>query len=163
MVDPEQIRWFVCHHQDPDIAGCLPELDRRIGRPDAAVVTHWRAPALLKHYGTRSAVLPHRRDRLELDLGGRTLQFVFTPYLHFPGAFTTFDDSTGTLFSSDLFGGFTSETDLFASDISYFEAIRPFHEHYMPSREILAHGLEQLEALPLTSSRRSTASSSPSR
>jgi hypothetical protein len=74
---------------------------------------------------------------------------VFTPYLHFPGAFTTFDELTGTLFSSDLFGGFTNDDELVAADMSYFEDIRPFHEHYMPSREILAHGMEDLETLPL--------------
>jgi diguanylate cyclase (GGDEF)-like protein len=149
VVDPGQIRWVVCHHQDPDIAGCLPELDRRIDRPDAAIVTHWRAAALLKHYDLRLPFHLIDEHDWQLDLGGRVLQFVFTPYLHFPGAFTTFDDTTGTLFSSDLFGGFTSDLQLFATDMSYFEAIRPFHEHYMPSREILAHGMDQLEKLPL--------------
>ena len=34
-------------------------------------------------------------------------------------------------------------------DESYFENMRPFHEHYMPSREILAHGLEEIETLPV--------------
>ncbi len=149
VVDPPQIRWVVCHHQDPDIAGSLPVIDTRITRPDAAIVTHSRAEALLKHYGVR---LPfHLIDENDwvLDLGGRRLRFVFTPYLHFPGAFTTFDEATGTLFSSDLFGGFTSGCELYAEDLSYFEEIRPFHEHYMPSREILVHGLEELEKLPL--------------
>jgi diguanylate cyclase (GGDEF)-like protein len=149
VVDPAQIRWVVCHHQDPDIAGCLPELDRRITRPDAAIVTHWRAEALLKHYGVRLPFFLVDQNDWRLDLGGRVLQFVFTPYLHFPGAFTTFDEATGTLFSSDLFGGFTSGDGLLAEDVSYFEEIRPFHEHYMPSREILAHGLEHIERLPL--------------
>lgn len=149
IVDLEQIRWVVCHHQDPDIAGCLPELDRRITRPDAALVTHWRAAALLKHYDLRLPFHLIDEHDWKLDLGGRILRFVFTPHLHFPGAFTTFDEATGTLFSSDLFGGFTSAVQLFATDMSYFDAIQPFHEHYMPSREILAHGMEALEKLPL--------------
>lgn len=84
-----------------------------------------------------------------LPLEDRRLQFVLTPYLHFPGAFTTFDHGTHTLFSSDLFGGFTSEPQLFAKDESYFEQIRAFHEHYMPSHEILMHGLLRLRELPL--------------
>jgi diguanylate cyclase (GGDEF)-like protein len=143
------VRWIVLHHQDPDIAGCLPELDRLVDRPDAALVTHWRTAALLKHYGVRLPFHLIDADDWRLDLDGRTLRFVFTPYLHFPGAFTTFDEATGTLFSSDLFGGFTADDELYATDVSYFEAIRPFHEHYMPSREILVHGLQELEALPL--------------
>lgn len=49
----DRIRWFVCRHQDPDIAASLPEIDRMVDRDDAAIVTHWRAEALLKHYGLR--------------------------------------------------------------------------------------------------------------
>lgn len=149
VVDPGRVRWIVCHHQDPDVAGALPWLSQRMTRPDAAVVTHWRAAALLKHYGTSLPFHLVDQNDWELDLGGRRLQFVFTPYLHFPGAFTTFDELTGTLFSSDLFGGFSTEPRLFADDLGYFEAMRPFHEHYMPSREILRHGLGSLSALPL--------------
>jgi diguanylate cyclase (GGDEF)-like protein len=53
------------------------------------------------------------------------------------------------LFSSDLFGGFTDGFDLFAQDESYFEAIRPFHEHYIPSNEVLVHAVEKIRKLPL--------------
>ena len=143
------IRWIVCHHQDPDIAGSLPILDELITRTDAAVITHWRAAALLRHYDLRLPFWLIDEHDWHLDVGGRDLRFVFTPYLHFPGAFVTFDEMTGTLFSSDLFGGFTEEWTLFATDVSYFESMRPFHEHYMPSREILTHGLEAIEQLPV--------------
>jgi diguanylate cyclase (GGDEF)-like protein len=149
VVSFDQIRWFVCQHQDPDIAAALVRIDPLVTRPDAAIVTHWRAAALLKHYATQLPFWLVDANNWELDLGGRLLRFVFTPYLHFPGAFTTFDERTGTLFSSDLFGGFTEGDALYAEDESYFESMRPFHEHYMPSREILAHGLADIEALPL--------------
>jgi diguanylate cyclase (GGDEF)-like protein len=145
----DAIRWFVCHHQDPDITAALPTIDELVTRDDAAVVTHWRAAALVKHYGLRLPFwLVDEHDWL-LDLGGRLLRFVFTPYLHFPGAFTTFDETSGTLFSSDLFGGFTENWEFYARDESYFEAMRPFHEHYMPSREILTHGMDTLAKLPI--------------
>ena len=51
---------------------------------------------------------------------GRELQFVPTPYLHFPGAITTYDPLNGMLFSSDLFGAFSVETDFYA-DENYIE------------------------------------------
>ncbi|MFN8025004.1 MAG: diguanylate cyclase [Acidimicrobiia bacterium] len=146
----DHVRWFVCHHQDPDITASLPLIDDLVTRDDAAIVTHWRAAALVKHYDLRLPFHLVDQNDWELDLGGRRLTFHFTPYLHFPGAFTTFDELTGTLFSSDLFGGFTEEWQFYANDESYFESMRPFHEHYMPSREILAHGLEPLAELPIT-------------
>lgn len=144
------IRYFVCHHQDPDITASLKLIEKIPGlRTDAVVVTHWRARELVKHYALSLPFWEIEENHWQLDIGGRLLLFVFTPYLHFPGAFCTFDVTTGILFSSDIFGGMTREWSLVARDESYFEDIRPFHEHYMPSREILLHGLLRIEELPL--------------
>ncbi len=145
------IRYFVCQHQDPDITGALPLIDKLITRDDAVIVSHWRAIALLKHYGLELPFLCVEEIGWVLRLSkNRTLKFVFTPYMHFPGAFCTFDSSTGVLFSSDIFGAFTEEFSLFAYDESFFEGMRFFHEHYMPSNEILFNGLTRLEAYPIT-------------
>ncbi len=142
------IRYFICQHQDPDITAALPLIDQMVRREDAVIVSHWRVIALLKHYGLDLGFVCVEELGWQLDIGHRTLEFILTPYLHFPGAFCTFDRFSATLFSSDLFGGFTEEWQLVAEDESYFEAIRPFHEHYMPSREILYHGLTKLEKYP---------------
>ncbi len=143
------VRYFVLHHQDPDITGAMPIVDELVSRDDAVVVSHWRAHALLKHYDLDMPFWLVEDNEWKLDLGGRELQFVFTPYMHFPGAFCTFDHSTGVLFSSDIFGGFTSDWALVAQDEGHFEALRPFHEHYMPSRDVMIYGLDQLQKLPL--------------
>ncbi|MBE7414441.1 MAG: diguanylate cyclase [Deltaproteobacteria bacterium] len=144
------IRYFICHHQDPDITASLKLIEEIPGlHPEAAIVTHWRARALIKHYALRLPIIDIEESGWQLDLDGRLLLFVFTPYLHFPGAFCTYDVESGILFSSDIFGGMTREWSLVARDESYFEDIRPFHEHYMPSREILLHGLLKLEELPV--------------
>ncbi|MBF0463212.1 MAG: diguanylate cyclase [Magnetococcales bacterium] len=144
-----QIRWIICQHQDPDITACLPALDRMITRADAVILTHWRAIALLKHYDIKLPFQCIEKMGWRLETGRGQISFVFTPYLHFPGAFCTFDHRTGILFSSDLFGGFTERWQLFAQDESYFEAMRPFHEHYMPSQTILFDGLLKLSPLPI--------------
>jgi len=144
------IRYFICQHQDPDITGALNRIDQLISRDDALLVTHWRAQAMLKHYDLKR--IPFWRvdeHGWQLDLGSRMLHFIFTPYMHFPGAFCTFEDRDGVLFSSDIFGGFTEHWSLFARDERYFEAIRPFHEHYMPSRDILQHGLARMQHYPV--------------
>jgi len=144
------IRYFVCHHQDPDITASLPDIDAMITRDDAVLISHWRAAVLLKHYGLKKLNfwLIEKHD-WKLQVGDRLLEFAFTPYMHFPGAFCTFDHQTGTLFSSDIFGGFTENWSLYAQDESYFECMRPFHEHYIPSREIMVHGMLTLEKLAI--------------
>ncbi|MBF0588187.1 MAG: hypothetical protein HQL53_03585 [Magnetococcales bacterium] len=144
------IRYFLCQHQDPDITAIMPTIDRMVTRDDAYLLSHWRANVLLKHYGLEMPMKCIERDHgWHLDLGDRRLTFVFTPYLHFPGAFCTYDSESRTLFSSDLFGGFTENWTLVAKDADYFEAMRPFHEHYMPSREVLLNGLLKLEKLEI--------------
>jgi diguanylate cyclase (GGDEF)-like protein len=145
IVPLDHIRWIVCHHSDPDIAGGLVRLGEVIDRPDARLVTEWRAETLIRHYGHRFPVhLIEDHDWTLTLADGRTLQFVLTPYLHFPGAMCSYEASTRVLFSSDLFGGFTDGSSLFATDSSHFETIRSFHEHYMPSREILTAGLGRI-------------------
>jgi diguanylate cyclase (GGDEF)-like protein len=143
------IRYFVCHHQDPDIAAAMPLIDELTDRPDAVLVTHWRTRALLKHYGLKMPFWLVEEHDWRLTLEDRELEFIFTPYAHFPGAIATFDPSTGVVFSSDIFGGFTERPTLIAKDESHFEALRPFHEHYMPSRDILDFALSQIERHPV--------------
>jgi glyoxylase-like metal-dependent hydrolase (beta-lactamase superfamily II)/GAF domain-containing protein len=144
-----KIRYFVCHHQDPDITGALDLIDAMVSRDDAVIVTHWRAAVLLKHYALSLPFWQVEDHGWQLPLEDRTLKFVFTPYAHFPGAFCSFDDASGTLMSSDLFGGFTEAFQLYAPDESYFEQMRPFHEHYIPGRDILLHALSQVEQHPV--------------
>ncbi|MCK5152718.1 MAG: MBL fold metallo-hydrolase [Spirochaetales bacterium] len=143
------IKYFICHHQDPDITGALMTIDQMVTRPDSVILSHWRTIALLKHYDLKLPLKCIEEMGWKLDLGEKKLNFIFTPYLHFAGAFTTYDESTGTLFSSDIFGGFTEGFNLYVKDDKYFESIKLFHEHYMPSREILRHSLNKFQKLDI--------------
>jgi diguanylate cyclase (GGDEF)-like protein len=143
------IRYFICHHQDPDITGALGLIENLVTRDDARIITHWRAQVLLKHYNLKIPMWLIDANDWSLDLGGRQLKFIFTPYLHFPGAFCTLDEKSGVLFSSDLFGGFGGEFQLIARDESCFGPIKTFHEHYMPGMDILRHALQALEKEPI--------------
>ncbi len=148
VADLDSIRYLLCHHADPDIAASLPYLSQRLGRDDVQVVTEWRAKALLKHYGHRFGYYLVEDHDWQLALGrDDALEFQLTPYLHFPGAFVSYDPRTGTLFSSDLFGGFVPDSTVLESDdLAYIiEAARPFHQHYMPSTALLSAGLARIQ------------------
>jgi len=149
IIDFNNIRYFICHHQDPDITGALLKIDDMVTRKDAVILSHWRTIALLKHYDLKLPLKCVEEMGWELKLESKKLKFIFTPYLHFAGAFTTYDESTGVLFSSDIFGGFTKGFSLYVRDDQHFEAIKLFHEHYMPSREILRHSLNKFQKLDL--------------
>ncbi len=144
VVELSSIRWVVCHHADPDVCSGLARLDDLVN-PDAQIVTEWRAAALLRHYGSKLPMylIEDHGWSLELD-EGRRHEFTLTPYLHFPGALSSYETSSKAMFTCDLFGGFTNGRSLWATDSSYFDSIRSFHEHYMPSGDILRAGLDHL-------------------
>jgi len=144
------IKYFIIHHQDPDITGSLPFIDQIIYRKDAYIITHWRTEMLIKHYNLKNLnYMLIEKMNWKLELSDRILEFIFTPYAHFPGAFVTFDHKTKVLFSSDLFGGITDEFSLFAKDESYFESMKPFHQHYMPNNDILQYAMNEIERYPI--------------
>jgi diguanylate cyclase (GGDEF)-like protein len=149
ITDLDAIRWIVCHHSDPDICACLPQLSAVLPRPDAQVVTEWRAHALLRHYDHRFASYLVEEHGWCLPLQeARCLEFQLTPYLHFPGSMVSYDTSTHTLFSCDLFGNFMPHDNVLKSEdaASIIDSARPFHQHYMPSRELLNAGLERIRS-----------------
>jgi diguanylate cyclase (GGDEF)-like protein len=148
IADLDSIRYLVCHHPDPDIAASLRDLSDVLTREDVEVVTEWRAQALLKHYGHRFSYYRVEENGWNLPLGpGRDLEFQLTPYLHFPGAMVSYDTTSATLFSSDLFGGFVPDSAvLVCHDLeTIIDAARPFHQHYMPSTELLTAGLTRIQ------------------
>ncbi len=147
LVKLREIKYIIMHHQDPDIVGCYSTLESIMPKGERYIVTHWRTEMLLKHYQWKTPFYLIDAHDWKLKAGDREFEFVFTPYAHFPGAFCTYDKKSGILFSSDLFGGLTDEFSLFAKDVeSYFEAAKPFHKHYMPSKEVLNHALLQVQS-----------------
>lgn len=144
----DQIRYFVAQHQDPDITASLPHIGAHLARTDAVVVTHWRSAMLLQHYDLKMPFWLVDEHDWRLPLQDRELRFVFTPYAHFAGAIATFDPTSEVMFSSDLFGALDDDFHLFAQDESHFERMRAFHEHYMPSRDILDYALTALGKQP---------------
>ena len=144
IIEPASIRWVVCHDTDPDVCAGLPKLDALV-HPDARIVTEWRAAALLVHYGSRLAPYLVEDHGWAIDLGeGRRLAFTLVPYLHFAGALGFYETSSKVLFTGDLFGGFSDARSLWARDSSVFDSMRRFHEHYMPSGDIVRAGLDNL-------------------
>ena len=149
IVPLDKIRYIILHHQDPDLCASVPLFEQE--GLAATVVTHWRTAQLVKYYGIQSPFLlvSEQNDTIVFD-NGRVLRLIPTPYLHCPGAITTFDEQTGTLLSSDLFGAFTHNWSLYADELPlvqgndhYLAAMKTFHEHYMPSNDILRPVMEK--------------------
>jgi len=138
------IKYIIMHHQDPDIVSSYSTLETLFPKGERYVVTHWRTQMLLKHYDWQTPFYLIDKNEWKLKTNTRELEFIFTPYAHFAGAFCTYDKKSGVLFSSDIFGGLTEEFRLFVEE-DYIEKAKLFHKHYMPSKDILNYALSKIE------------------
>lgn len=85
----ERIKYVVLHHQDPDLCASVPLFEQRGAK--FKIITHWRTQTIVKYYGIQSDYYIVNENEFRLILkSGRVLQFVQTPYLHFPGAIATY-------------------------------------------------------------------------
>ncbi len=149
LVNPEDITHVVVQHQDPDVCGNLAVVEDVINRNDLKIVTHTSTARLIRHLGLRSEfyLVDEHDYRLGLQ-SGRELRFLFTPYLHSPGAIVTYDVRSRSLFTSDIFAAISKDWSLFAEG-DFLTPMDPFHQHYMPSNRILKHCMERFEKMDL--------------
>ncbi len=142
LIDIRKISHVILHHQDPDFCSAVPLLEKE--GLNAQIVTTWKCQTLIRYYGIHSPYYLIEEHEMKLQLkSGRNLSFILTPYLHFAGAFVTYDEKTRSLFSSDLFGSFSYNPTLYADD-HYMDKMLSFHEHYMPSNAVLRPVMELL-------------------
>jgi flavorubredoxin len=88
-------------------------------------------------------------DRIEL--GDRSLEFLHTPYLHWPDTQCTYLPEEQILFSGDVFGCHYCDARLFNDTSGDFRfSFEYYYAHIMrPFREYVLGALEQIEPLPL--------------
>ncbi len=142
----DRIDYVIAHHAEQDHSGALPAVLRRY--PMAKVVTNAKCKEFLMD------LLPELEegqfmvieDGSRLPLGGLTLQFVFTPWVHWPETMSSYLEEEGILFSCDFFGSHTATTDLFVKDECKVlaDAKRYYAEIMMPFRLQIRRNLEKL-------------------
>ena len=158
-VHPGEITALIYQHFDPDLCGSLPNFLDLCPNPELRIYSKHVSNVFIKHYVEKSfhGKFAEISDLDTLDLGDRKLRFIGTPYAHSPGSFVTLDERTKTLFTSDLFGSYRYDWDLFleldekcftCSDFTHcpnnkvaadcpFPDMISFHKGIMPSARAL--------------------------
>ncbi|MCP4153766.1 MAG: MBL fold metallo-hydrolase [bacterium] len=149
LVNPRDISLIVASHQDPDVCGNLPVVEDVIERDDLKIAAHGYSIRLIRYYGLRSEFFAVEKNDYKITLkSGRILEFIFTPFLHSPGAIMTYDKKTKSLFSGDVFGALSMDWKLIISD-HFLESLSVFHEIYMPGNKMLSVCMEKLESMDI--------------
>lgn len=146
-----QIDYLVSHHAEQDHSGTLPLVLEKY--PQAKIVCTPKAKGLLMDLlqVPEDSFLPVE-DGETLSLGDKALQFVHTPWVHWPETMVTYLEQDKILFSCDFFGSHIATNELFVSDQGrvYEAAKRYFAEIMMPFRKQIAKNLDKLKDMEIS-------------
>ncbi len=141
----ERLDYLVISHAEQDHSGSLPYILER--HPEARMACTPRcAPMLAAMLGLPPERIDEVEDGATLSLGGRTLEFMHTPWVHWPETMLTYLREDKVLFTCDFLGAHIAVSNLFLDDEGrvYEAAKRYFAEIMLPFREQIAKHLDRL-------------------
>jgi len=139
------IDYVVVNHAEQDHSGSLPMILELF--PQARVLCTEKCKDLLVRL---LEIEPDRcqvvADKEIVSLGGKTLEFIVAPWVHWPETMLTYVKEDRLLFTCDLFGSHYASSDLFAGDNPEIipAARRYYAELMMPFRKSIAGHMEKL-------------------
>jgi len=145
--DIDRIDYVVSHHAEQDHSGAIPVVTEKY--PEAKVVATPKAKGMLVDH----LCIPEERiqtveDGETISLGGKTLEFIHTPWVHWPETMVTYLQENKVIFSCDFFGSHYATTDLYVTNeaVVYEAAKRYYAEIMMPFRSVIRKNIEKVEA-----------------
>ena len=142
----KQIDYLVCNHAEPDHSGSIPNV--LVKYPSAMVVCTERCKTMLVDlFGIAADRFKVVADKEIISLGGKTLEFIYLPWVHWPETMATYLREDKILFSCDFLGSHLATTDLFVTDEGQMleAAKRYYAEIMMPFRTNIQKNLEKLQ------------------
>ncbi|MCX7709123.1 MAG: FprA family A-type flavoprotein [Clostridia bacterium] len=149
--DPAGIRYIISSHVEPDHSGAIPALAAR-AKNAQIVCTEKAKPILQDMFRLHNREFLVVKDGDSLDIGGKTLRFLETPYIHTEETMMTYDEKEGILFPCDGFSSFIAAHEVFndKTDINYDEDFEEYYKAIMaPHRPYIRKMLDKVKPLPI--------------
>jgi flavorubredoxin len=146
-----KLAYIVINHVEPDHAGALPAL---VGKAkNAKIVTTALGAEELKHmFRLHNREFIIIKDGDTLDIGGKTLQFFETPYLHTEETMVTYCIEDKILYPCDQFSSHVATYDLF-NDLAKEDIMPDFNVYYQlimhPHRPYVQDMLQKIDSLDI--------------
>jgi flavorubredoxin len=149
IIDPADIDYVVMNHAEPDHAGSIPYMMSINTR--ARLVTSVRGAKMAQvFYKVPEERIITVHDQERIDLGGKNLQFIEAPMLHWPETMFTYVQEDKILFPCDFFGSHLA-TGLYDDEVEdlLVYAQRYFGEIMMPFRAMAQKALVKIKDLTI--------------
>ena len=148
--DVPNIDFVISHHSEQDHSGAIPDVLKKY--KNAKVITTPKGKGLLMdHLSVPEDKIITVNDGETISLGDKTIEFIHTPWVHWPETMVSFLREDRILFSCDLFGSHLAASDLFFNE--YWRvcdaAKRYYAEVMMPFRTTIKKHLEKIEKYPI--------------
>ncbi|PGW68538.1 FprA family A-type flavoprotein [Bacillus thuringiensis] len=139
LIDPQEIQYIVVNHTEPDHSGGLAALASRATNA-TIVCTEIAVPEIQEMYKLHNRKFLIVKDGDTLDIGGKTLKFKETPYLHTEETMITYCVEDKILFPCDIFSTHIANDEIFSDKanvditedfIGYYNAIIHPHRRYV--------------------------------
>jgi len=140
-----KLDYVISLHAEQDHSGSIPQVLSRY--PDAKLITSPKAKGMLMdllRIPEETFIIVN--DGETISLGDKTLEFIHTPWVHWPETMTAYLKEDKILFSCDFFGSHIATTDLYVTDEArvYEAAKRYYAEIMMPFRNMIRKNLEKI-------------------
>ncbi len=128
-----EVTGLILCHQDPDVAASM--VDWLEFNPELKIYTTPRTNVLIPYYGVKDYHYVNVTAESSLPFGkDSSLHFIESPFLHFPGAFTTFDEASGYLFSGDIWAAVDDDWHIIVQNFDgHIDKMNLFQIEYMAS------------------------------
>ncbi|MBU1642573.1 FprA family A-type flavoprotein [bacterium] len=142
LCDYDEIKYIVLHHLEPDHSGALIELMTRA--PQAKLIISGRAVMMLKGLVKTDIPFEVANTGKVISLGDKTIEFLSTPFLHWPDTMSSYLHEEKILFSGDVFGSHYYDERLFDDEVGDFSyAFKYYYDHIMrPFKQYVLQALE---------------------
>lgn len=146
----ETLDYVVSNHAEQDHSGAIPAVLEAY--PEAKVVTNPKCKDfLVEHLLIAEEKFITVNDGETLSLGDKTLEFLLTPWVHWPETMVTYLKEDRILFSCDFFGSHLATSNLYVEDEHRVleDAKRYYAEIMMPFRATIKKNIAKVEALDI--------------
>lgn len=146
----EKIDYIVCNHGEQDHTGALPKLVKKY--PEALILTNPKCKELIQEMlHIEEEKFKVVVDGEEVLLGGKTLKFIFAPWVHWPDTMFTYVKEDKVIFTCDFLGSHSPFENLFAveSEMLLLAAKRYYAEIMMPFRKFCQKYVTMLKEMDI--------------